>query len=96
MPGEREFFESQGIDYDDMVLNGPWAELAAWRAAEIAFLLGQGPWTDLGLGLAGTGGVAPALQLSGPLTDGSTITMDDGSDTRYAKRRMVSSPGNDK
>lgn len=40
-PGERDYFEGQGIDYDDMVLNGPWDELAAWRAAEIEKLLGQ-------------------------------------------------------
>ena len=41
-PGERELFESQGIDYDDMVLNGPWDALAAWRAAEIESLLACG------------------------------------------------------
>ena len=40
-PGERDFFEDQGIDYEDMVLNGPWEALAAWRAAEIELLLGQ-------------------------------------------------------
>lgn len=34
-PGEREHFKNQGIDYDDMVLNGPWDALTAWRAAEI-------------------------------------------------------------
>ncbi|MEQ9617525.1 MAG: c-type cytochrome, partial [Phycisphaerales bacterium] len=38
-PGEREHFESMGIDYQDMVLNGPWDELAAWRAAEVQRLL---------------------------------------------------------
>jgi cytochrome c len=38
-PGEREHFASQGIDYDDMVLNGPWDELAAWRTAEVEQLL---------------------------------------------------------
>ncbi len=37
-PGEREYFESQGVDYEDMILNGPWAQLAAWRAAEIVRL----------------------------------------------------------
>ncbi len=40
-PGEREYFEGQGIDFDDMVLNGPWDDLAAWRAAEVERLLGQ-------------------------------------------------------
>lgn len=72
-PGEREFFEAQGIDYDDMVLNGPWEALAAWRAAEIAVLQGLAPWTDLGQGLAGAGGVAPVLTASGPLTGGSLL-----------------------
>lgn len=38
-PGEREYFEAQGIDYEDMVLNGPWDELSAWRAAEVQRLL---------------------------------------------------------
>ena len=41
-PGERDYFKGQGIDYDDMVLNGPWDELAAWRAAEVERLLGCG------------------------------------------------------
>ena len=41
-PGERDYFKGQGIDYDDMVLNGPWDELAAWRADEIQRLLGCG------------------------------------------------------
>ena len=70
-PGEREFFESQGIDYDDMVLNGPWAELAAWRAAKIAELQ-SGGWQDLGQALAGANG-EPMLSASGPFTDGSTM-----------------------
>jgi cytochrome c len=38
-PGEREYFQKQGIDFDDMVLNGPWDELSAWRAAEVERLL---------------------------------------------------------
>ncbi|NNF42870.1 MAG: hypothetical protein HKN62_07455 [Phycisphaerales bacterium] len=38
-PGEREHFEAMGIDYDDMVLNGPWDALTAWRAAEVERLL---------------------------------------------------------
>jgi cytochrome c len=74
-PGEREHFEAQGIDYEDMVLNGPWEALAAWRAAEIALLQEDDPWTDLGQGLAGTGGVTPTLTPGGPLTTGSTITL---------------------
>ena len=37
-PGEREHFEAQGIDYEDMVRNGPWSSLAAWRSAEITRL----------------------------------------------------------
>ena len=41
-PGEREYFEGLGIDFDDMVLNGPWDALAAWRAAEVESLLGCG------------------------------------------------------
>lgn len=41
-PGERLFFENQGIHYDDMVLNGPWDALAAWRAAEVSRLLACG------------------------------------------------------
>jgi len=39
-PGEREHFEGMGIDFDDMVLNGPWDALGAWRAAEVERLLG--------------------------------------------------------
>lgn len=39
-PGEREHFEGLNIDYDDMVLNGPWIALRDWRAAEVARLLG--------------------------------------------------------
>ena len=38
-PGERKYFQKQGIDFDDMVLNGPWDELSAWRAAEVERLL---------------------------------------------------------
>jgi cytochrome c len=38
-PGEREHFESLGIDYEDMVRNGPWTALSAWRDAKIAELL---------------------------------------------------------
>lgn len=34
-PGEREYFESRGIQYEDMVINGPWTELADRRVAEI-------------------------------------------------------------
>jgi cytochrome c len=34
-PGERAHFESMGIEYEDMILNGPWEALAAWRGAEI-------------------------------------------------------------
>ena len=37
-PGEREYFESQGVDYEDQVRNGPWAPITAWRNAEIARL----------------------------------------------------------
>jgi cytochrome c len=37
-PGERSHFESLGIDYEDMILNGPWADLGAWRTAEIVRL----------------------------------------------------------
>ncbi len=40
-PGERAFFEAQGIDFDDMVLNGPWEALTAWRAAEVQRLKGD-------------------------------------------------------
>ena len=40
-PGEREHFEAQGIDYEDMVLNGPWSALTAWRNDRIAELQGQ-------------------------------------------------------
>ena len=40
-PGEREYFENQGIDYEDMIRNGPWNELAAWREAEIERLLSK-------------------------------------------------------
>jgi len=39
-PGEREHFAAQGIDYEDMVRNGPWSALSAWRNAEIARLKG--------------------------------------------------------
>ncbi len=42
-PGERAHFEGMGIDYDDMVLNGPWEALAAWRAARIDELLAVCP-----------------------------------------------------
>ncbi len=37
-PGEREHFEALGIDYEDMVRNGPWSDLTAWRNARIAEL----------------------------------------------------------
>lgn len=40
-PGEREHFESQGIDYEDMVRFGPWSALTAWRNQKIQELLGQ-------------------------------------------------------
>jgi len=40
-PGEREHFEAQGIDYEDMVRNGPWSALTAWRSGKIAELSGQ-------------------------------------------------------
>lgn len=42
-PGERTHFENMGIDYEDMILNGPWEALAAWRAAEIEQLLSNCP-----------------------------------------------------
>ena len=72
-PGEREFFEGQGIDFDDMVLNGPWDDLTAWRAAEVERLL-SGGWQDLGQALAGTNG-EPVLQASGVLSGGATIEL---------------------
>jgi cytochrome c len=37
-PGERAHFESLGVDYEDMILNGPWIDLAAYRAAQIEIL----------------------------------------------------------
>ncbi len=40
-PGEREHFEAQGIDYEDMVRNGPWSSLIAWRSDKIAELRGE-------------------------------------------------------
>jgi thiosulfate dehydrogenase len=40
-PGEREHFEAQGIDYEDMVRNGPWSALTAWRQDRIEEFLGQ-------------------------------------------------------
>lgn len=42
-PGERAHFESLGIDYEDMILNGPWEQLTAYRAAEIQRLLSCAP-----------------------------------------------------
>ncbi|MGE5155326.1 MAG: c-type cytochrome [Bdellovibrio bacteriovorus] len=42
-PGEREHFEGQGVDYEDMVRNGPWTSLIAWRNAEIARLKAPAP-----------------------------------------------------
>ena len=71
-PGEREYFQSQGIDFDDMVLNGPWNELAAWRAAKIELLLGG--WSDLGQALAGANG-QPLLAASGAFAGGSTVEL---------------------
>ncbi|MBO6514141.1 MAG: c-type cytochrome [Phycisphaerales bacterium] len=38
-PGERAHFESMGIDYEDMILNGPWNDLSQWRSDEINRLL---------------------------------------------------------
>ena len=72
-PGERAFFEGSGIDYDDMVLNGPWDDLAAWRADEIARLL-DGGWQDLGEALTGTNG-EPFLDPTGFFSAGSTIDL---------------------
>jgi cytochrome c len=37
-PGEREHFEGLGYDYEDLVRNGPWAEITAWRQGQIAEL----------------------------------------------------------
>ncbi len=54
-PGERAFFTGLGIDYDDMVRNGPWDQLAAWRAAEVERLLAGCP-----ADLDGDGGVTLA------------------------------------
>ena len=70
-PGEREFFEAQGTDFDDMVLNGPWEALAAWRAAEVDHLL-SGGFQNLGLALAGANG-EPLLDATGLFTGGSTL-----------------------
>lgn len=72
-PGEREHFEGLGIDYDDMVLNGPWDELAAWRAAEVEHLT-LGGWENLGEALAGTNG-EPVLDASGAFSGGSIIEL---------------------
>lgn len=41
-PGEREHFTALGIDYEDMIRNGPWVQLAAWRTATIAELVAAG------------------------------------------------------
>jgi cytochrome c len=38
-PGEREHFTALGIDYEDMIRNGPWTALTAWRAAKVEELL---------------------------------------------------------
>ena len=56
-PGERATFEAQGVDYEDMVLFGPWEELQAWRATEVERL--QGPAVTI-LGVCdGAGTSAP-------------------------------------
>jgi cytochrome c len=70
-PGERAHFEAQGIDYEDMVLNGPWTNLAAWRSAKIAQLTLAG-WKNLGQSLAGSKG-NPLLYAEGPFSAGTTM-----------------------
>jgi hypothetical protein len=47
------------------------ALLAGNQAAVV--VIDVGPWTSLGQGLAGTGGLMPCLVGSGPLTDGSQL-----------------------
>ena len=40
-PLQQAIAEAQGIDYEDMVRNGPWSALIAWRQDRIAELQGQ-------------------------------------------------------
>lgn len=60
-PGERDFFEGQGIDFDDMVLNGPWDELTAWRAAEVERLLGCGSTQSYCTSVPNSSGMAASI-----------------------------------
>jgi len=41
----------------------------------VVVVIEAGPWTSLGQGLAGTGGVMPCLEASGPLTANSDLTL---------------------
>lgn len=68
-PGERAHFSGLGIDYDDMVLNGPWEALRDWRAAEVDRLLGcsVGAYCQ---GAPNSSGIAASMGLIG---DGSIL-----------------------
>lgn len=74
-PGEREHFESMGIDYDLMVLNGPWTELAAWRAAEIERLMASCTSDLDGSGAVDFGDLSLVLAAWGPC-DGTGCSAD--------------------
>lgn len=64
-PGEREHFEAAGIDYDDMVLNGPWDALAAWRAAEVQRLLACSATVKYCTSTLNSSGAAASIDSSG-------------------------------
>ncbi len=64
-PGERSYFEAQGIDYDDMVLNGPWVALTEWRAAEVERLQGCGSVVNYCLSIENSSGRSASIGSSG-------------------------------
>jgi len=69
-PGERAHFEAMGVDYEAMVLDGPWEALAAWRAEEIQRLLNPCPADLDGSGDVGFLDVSMLLAAWGPCGDG--------------------------
>lgn len=68
-PGEREHFENLGFDYEDLVLNGPWDGIAAYRAAEVERLLGACPEDLDDSGGVDLGDLLTLLAAWGPCAD---------------------------
>jgi hypothetical protein len=63
-----------GDGKDDLIVGATGSDLGGANSG-VAYVLALTPWTDLGLGLAGGLGV-PALEGSGPLTTGSSLTLE--------------------